>query len=143
MMIERGGDIYTIFFFSACFNDPLIPYHEMMHTLGFIHEQTRPDRDRFINLNPKNIKKGYAADFAKIPHGDNAYFPKGTEVNAMNTPYDMGSLMHYGPYQAAKSDKEPVFTFLFNEHKEDENDEVWPGSSIEDPLSLIDQVKKH
>ena len=112
-------------------------YHEMMHVLGFVHEQTRPDRDRFIDLNEENIKPGYEGDFAKRPHGDDVYFPQGTEVNAMNTPYDTGSLMHYGQYQAAKNVKEPVFTYL---HPENDEDEVWPGATQDDPLSLIDQV---
>jgi hypothetical protein len=30
--------------------------HELMHTLGFIHEQSRPDRRNFITLNEKNIQ---------------------------------------------------------------------------------------
>ena len=118
----------------------MIPYHEMMHILGFVHEQTRPDRDRFIDLKEENIKPGYEKDFERRPHGDDAYFPRGNEVNAMNTPYDMGSLMHHGPYQAAKNGDEPVFTFRYSENEEDENYELWPDASPHEPLSLIDQV---
>ena len=118
----------------------MIPYHEMMHTLGFVHEQTRPDRDRFIDLKEENIKPGYEGDFSKRPHGDDAYFPEGS-VNAMNTPYDMGSLMHYGPYQAAKTGGGPVFTFRYNENEEDEDYDLWPDANPDEPLSLIDQVK--
>jgi len=104
--------------------------------LGFVHEQTRPDRDRFIDLNEDNIKPGYEKDFEKREHGDDVIFSEGS-VNAMNTPYDMGSLMHYGPKQAAKSD-EPVFSFRHPENEEDYD--LWPGSSPDEPLSLIDQV---
>jgi hypothetical protein len=32
--------------------------HEFMHALGIIHEQARPDRNEFVWINLKNIKKG-------------------------------------------------------------------------------------
>ena len=37
---------------SGCFEDGLLkPVHELLHTLGFVHEHTRPDRDDFIDVN--------------------------------------------------------------------------------------------
>ena len=46
----KGGEQH-IYLNSGCFDDGLVtPVHELLHTLGFVHEQTRPDRDKFIEV---------------------------------------------------------------------------------------------
>jgi hypothetical protein len=32
--------------------------HEFIHSLGFFHEQSRPDRDQFIKIEQENVKPG-------------------------------------------------------------------------------------
>ena len=32
--------------------------HELMHVLGFHHEQSRRDRDTYVTVDKNNIKKG-------------------------------------------------------------------------------------
>jgi hypothetical protein len=34
------------------------PCHEIMHALGFLHEQNREDRDGYVRVNTQNIKPG-------------------------------------------------------------------------------------
>lgn len=41
--------------------------HELMHALGFIHEQNRSDRDAFIKINPDSIDEKYKINFDKMP----------------------------------------------------------------------------
>uniref|UniRef100_T1GJD9 Metalloendopeptidase n=1 Tax=Megaselia scalaris TaxID=36166 RepID=T1GJD9_MEGSC len=39
--------------------------HETLHTLGFFHQQSASDRDRFINIHYDNISPGREYNFAK------------------------------------------------------------------------------
>ncbi|GAB1600720.1 astacin-like metalloprotease toxin 2, partial [Argonauta hians] len=66
--------------------------HEVLHNLGFYHEQNRPDRDSYIKINLSNVKKGHEGNF-------NLLFPP--LIDTQNLPYDYRSIMHYGPYAFA------------------------------------------
>lgn len=61
--------------------------HEIGHTIGLFHEQSRPDRDNYIKINWNNIAPGSDFNF-KIQTTDN--------VDSLGTPYDYASIMHYG-----------------------------------------------
>ena len=39
------------------------PVHEILHALGFYHEQSRPDRDKYIEVEWKNIKSRAKGNF--------------------------------------------------------------------------------
>ena len=58
--------------------------HEIGHTVGLWHEQSREDRDTFVTIKFDNIQ----ADFA---HNFNQHITDGDDVGD----YDYGSIMHY------------------------------------------------
>lgn len=41
--------------------------HEILHALGFVHEQNRADRDNFIAVNFDNIDENFKHNFEKLP----------------------------------------------------------------------------
>ena len=59
--------------------------HELGHTLGLWHEQTRPDRDEYVDILWKNI----SSDSREF------HIRSRSEVNSRNVPYDYRSIMHY------------------------------------------------
>ncbi|GIX94781.1 hypothetical protein CEXT_566011 [Caerostris extrusa] len=73
--------------------------HELMHVLGFIHEQNRPDRDQFVMINWDNIQEGKKTNFRKISK---------MRVTTLNVGYDYDSLMHYSSYEFARTMIDPL-----------------------------------
>ncbi|KAK5874435.1 hypothetical protein PBY51_019379 [Eleginops maclovinus] len=65
--------------------------HEVLHALGFNHEQVRSDRDRYVSILYQNIKPGKEHNFMK------------RKTNNLGTPYDFESIMHYGKYGFSKN----------------------------------------
>ncbi len=57
--------------------------HELAHALGVWHEQSRPDRDNYVQINAGNIQSGMENNF-DLQSGAN-----------MDGPYDFDSIMHY------------------------------------------------
>ncbi|MES2856249.1 MAG: M12 family metallopeptidase [Bdellovibrionota bacterium] len=68
---------------------PLEIAHEILHALGFIHEQNRFDRDRYIKLNPENIDSTKMANFEIMPE-------EFMEVSGLSE-FSFDSIMIYPP----------------------------------------------
>uniref|UniRef100_A0A673KRY9 Metalloendopeptidase n=1 Tax=Sinocyclocheilus rhinocerous TaxID=307959 RepID=A0A673KRY9_9TELE len=68
-----------------------IVQHELLHALGFNHEQTRSDRDNHIQVIWENIIDDMKYNFNKI------------DTLNQGTPYDYGSVMQYERYAFSKN----------------------------------------
>lgn len=71
--------------------------HEVMHALGFFHEQSRSDRDKYVKINFDNIRPGAENNFKKVTFTEN-----------YNHPYDYESVMHYSKYAFSKNRKPTI-----------------------------------
>ncbi|XP_040913384.1 low choriolytic enzyme [Toxotes jaculatrix] len=69
--------------------------HEFMHALGFVHEQSRFDRDNYVTIMWPNIWRDRLRNFEKF------------KTDSLDLPYDYGSIMHFGMY-AYSQDGEPT-----------------------------------
>lgn len=63
-----------------------IASHELGHSLGFFHEQARPDQPDNVIINKANILPARLNNFVQMPLKD---------VNTYGMNYDYGSVMHY------------------------------------------------
>ncbi|KAI0225937.1 Zinc metalloproteinase dpy-31 [Lamellibrachia satsuma] len=72
-----------------CFKEFGTPVHEVGHALGLWHEQQRPDRDAFIKVLHQNLRYNNGPLFAQ--------YVKRPVAGDVSVPYDINSLMHYGP----------------------------------------------
>ncbi|XP_020510138.2 low choriolytic enzyme [Labrus bergylta] len=67
--------------------------HELLHALGFNHEQTRSDRDNHIQVLLHNVVSGMQHNFNKI-----------ATLN-QGTPYDYNSVMQYHKYAFSRNNQ--------------------------------------
>ncbi|XP_054879573.1 hatching enzyme 1.2-like isoform X2 [Poeciliopsis prolifica] len=79
--------------------------HEVLHALGFHHEQVRSDRDNYVWIHSQNIEPGHENNFKK------------RLTNNLGTPYDFTSVMQYGKYAFSKNEL-PTITAKSNRYYE-------------------------
>uniref|UniRef100_A0A8C5LBB5 Meprin A subunit n=1 Tax=Jaculus jaculus TaxID=51337 RepID=A0A8C5LBB5_JACJA len=75
--------------------------HEILHALGFYHEQSRTDRDDYVNIWWDEIIPGYEHNFNTY---DDSF------ITDLNTPYDYESVMHYAPFSFNMNASVPTIT---------------------------------
>ena len=62
--------------------------HEIGHALGFFHEQSRIDRDKYIRVLNQNIIRGLENQFEIVPE---------SRATTLGIGYDYASILHYSP----------------------------------------------
>ncbi|RYX82303.1 hypothetical protein EON83_20130 [bacterium] len=70
--------------------------HELAHALGVMHEQSRSDRDNYVEIKFDNVQADLAFNYAIITNSDN------------HGEYDFDSIMHYGPWGFAIDSTKPT-----------------------------------
>ncbi|KAM7405716.1 hypothetical protein PAMP_000143 [Pampus punctatissimus] len=80
---------------NGCLNTKTVQ-HEVLHALGFHHEQVRSDRDTYVKILTENIWPGRERNFEKV----------GT--NNLGTPYDFKSVMHYSNFAFSKNGRPTI-----------------------------------
>ncbi|XP_069692116.1 hatching enzyme 1.2-like isoform X2 [Periplaneta americana] len=74
--------------------------HELLHALGIFHEQSRADRDQFVDVHVENIIPEFLVNFNK----------ESLENTTYSFEYDYESIMHYGAYYFSKGKGLPTIT---------------------------------
>ena len=70
--------------------------HEIGHAIGLWHEQSRKDRNTYVNVNFANIQAGKEHNFK-------TYVERGEDGDEYSPTLDFGSIMMYGPYAFSKN----------------------------------------
>ncbi|XP_046462727.1 astacin-like metalloendopeptidase isoform X1 [Daphnia pulex] len=88
----KGGGAHDVTLSPSCYQYQAgTIMHELMHRVGFHHEHTRPDRDKYVEILWDKIEAGWKAQYA-IAQG-----------SSLLLTYDYGSVMHYGLGQEMKA----------------------------------------
>uniref|UniRef100_A0A914V707 Metalloendopeptidase n=1 Tax=Plectus sambesii TaxID=2011161 RepID=A0A914V707_9BILA len=68
--------------------------HEMIHAMGLFHEQSRADRDQYVEVLSQNVEDGKLHNFNKYDLN---------KIDHLGQPYDYYSIMHYQGTAFARS----------------------------------------
>ncbi|KAF7663800.1 hypothetical protein LDENG_00200090 [Lucifuga dentata] len=95
---QQTGQILSLG--SGCDHKAVIE-HELLHALGFYHEQSRTDRDDYVEIWLDQVIPGMEHNFNKY---NDDY------ITDQNTPYDYESIMHYRPFAFNSNASIPTIT---------------------------------
>ncbi|XP_034436944.1 uncharacterized protein LOC117759067 [Hippoglossus hippoglossus] len=97
--VGRTGGSQQLSLGDGCLSDGIIQ-HELLHVLGFWHEQSRTDRDLYVQIHKDNVQDNQLQNFDKL------------DTYNLNVPYDYSSVMHYGPTDFSKNGLNTISALL-------------------------------
>lgn len=83
--------------------------HEILHSIGFFHEQNRYDRDDHVKVNYGYVQTGREINFDKVSED---------EITTFGVAYDTDSVLHYSPYAFSMTNQMTIES-LFGESYND------------------------
>ncbi|QDQ25409.1 hypothetical protein FNU76_03025 [Chitinimonas arctica] len=96
-MVGMQGSAQDISIGSGC-EYPGTAAHEMLHALGWMHEQMRPDRDSYVRINEQNVEDWAKGNFTKL---------RTNQVDTVGS-YDYYSVMHYPSWAFSKNGQDTI-----------------------------------
>ena len=104
--------------------------HEIGHTLGLWHEQSRPDRDTYVVIHYENIHPDRVGNFNKQ-----------SNVDTRGLPYDYGSLMHYGKKAFTTNGKDTIEVIETAEYIEQGSPEIGQRQGLSDgDIAIVNKM---
>jgi len=98
--VGRGSRGNSIRLARGCWRKGTV-MHEIGHSIGLFHEQSRPDRDNYVRILWENIIERNKFNFNKLTT---------SRIDSRGTPYDYDSMMHYGSRFFSKNGKNTIQT---------------------------------
>ncbi|XP_021953128.1 zinc metalloproteinase nas-4 [Folsomia candida] len=112
--------------------------HEMMHTIGFFHEQSRTDRDKYVTINWGNIEPGREGAFRSY---DTSY------ISPFGVAYDYSSIMHYGSKYFSKNGLDTIVPkqagAIIGNRDTMSNSDIWKINNMYCPGTQGVSIKSH
>lgn len=93
--VGRKGGAQVMLLAARCNKMNIV--HEFGHALGLWHEQSRNDRDQYVNIVWDNIKE-------ESKHNFNQHLYKNIDMG----PYNYDSIMHYSAYAFSKNNEKTI-----------------------------------
>ncbi|OWA50649.1 putative Astacin-like metalloendopeptidase [Hypsibius exemplaris] len=118
---------------GACTDELGKIQHELMHAIGFYHEQSRIDRDDYVEINWDNVQS----------RGD---FQRYDNTTAFGLPYDFGSILHYGTNDLGINESvwtiRPLLQYRAN-YSSAIGQRLWLSDSDEEKINRMYKCGKH